>query len=104
MKVWNDCYLEGNVGRDATAKVLSGGQHLTTFTMAVNQGKNKEPMWLTIKHFNQHGPLEIRKGQKVSVRGRLFFDQWNDQEGKQRQSWGIIADIVDEQRKEEDVF
>ena len=90
----NHCTFEGSVGRDSTAKQLSK-QWLTTFSVAVNQGKDKPPMWLNIKHFNEHGAVEVRKGQKVKVTGRLFFDQWTDKDNYQRQSWGVIADEIE---------
>lgn len=96
----NNCIFEGSLGRDSSFKQLSSGQWLTTFSMAVNQGKDKPPMWLNIKHFNDNGGLELRKGQKVGVLGRLFFEQWTDKDNYQRQSWGVIAETIEPKERQ----
>jgi single-stranded DNA-binding protein len=100
---WNNCYFEGRAGKDASTKDLSSGKRLTTFTLAVWQGANSPTMWLSLKAFDVDEASTIRKGDKVAVRGRLFFEEWTDKEGKQRNQFGVMADSVELIRLTEDM-
>jgi single-stranded DNA-binding protein len=92
VRKWNDCYFEGSAGKDSTQRVLQNGKTLTQFSFAVFQGKEKPPMWLQCKIFNECAV--ILKGQKVCVKGHLYFEEYNDRDGNLRSAWGVVADEI----------
>jgi single-stranded DNA-binding protein len=104
MRKWNDCYFEGSVGKDATQRVLQNGKTITQFSFAVFQGKDKPPMWLQCKIFNE-GAV-VLKGEKVGVKGHLYFEEYNDREGNLRSVWGVLADEIKviERKPNEETF
>jgi single-stranded DNA-binding protein len=85
MARYNHCIFEGNLGRDPEVK-----GKVTTFSLAVWQGKDKPTLWLLCKSFE--APIMAKKGQKVRVQGRLYFETYADKENYQRAVWGIIVD------------
>lgn len=75
--------VEGNVGRDAEVRATAKSP-VATFSVAVWIAKDKT-LWLDVSFFDDKaGEItgDIRKGDKVLVRGRLDF--WLDKEGKER--------------------
>ncbi len=95
MSKWNEVYFQGNAGKDASTKELSNGKRLTNFTLAVWQGRELPSIWLQIKAFDVGESEIVRKGDKVGVKGRLFFELWTDKEGKERQQFGVMAESVE---------
>lgn len=95
MSKWNEVYFEGRSGKDAATKELSSGKRLSTFTVAIWQGKESPTMWLQVKAFDSGEAETVRKGDKVAVRGRLFFEVWTDKEGKERNQFGVMAERVE---------
>jgi hypothetical protein len=70
-------------------------------SLAIFQGEEKDPIWLKLKAFAR--PLdkggwdesvptalaEVKKGQKISVRGKLFCDK-HEHNGKEYVDWGLV--------------
>lgn len=91
MSKWNEVRFEGNIGKEPKATKTQKGATITSFSLAVYQGKEKPTMWLTVKTM---GEVNFSKGDKVSVTGNLFFEEWKTAEGDTRQTWGVWADSV----------
>jgi single-stranded DNA-binding protein len=85
MARYNHCIFEGNLGKDPEVK-----GKMTTFSLAVWQGKDRPTLWLLCKSFE--APIMAKKGQKVRVEGRLYFETYADKENYQRTVWGLIVE------------
>lgn len=94
MSKWNSVFFEGNIGKEPTSRVTQKGSTITSFSLAVYQGKEKPTMWLTV---NSMHTVPFSKGAKVAVRGSLFLDEWKGKDGESRQTWGVWAESVNAQ-------
>ncbi len=87
--------LNGNVGQEPKS-VGKGETAMAAFTVAVSQGKDKDPAWVDIICFDMtaEGVLEhVEKGSPVLITGRLAQDTW-EQDGGKRTKLKCIADDV----------
>jgi single-stranded DNA-binding protein len=91
---FNDCTFVGNVGRDSEIHA-----RMTSFSLAVWNGRDKPTIWLTVKCFDH--PVNVSKGEKVKVQGRLYFETYQAKDGTQKSVWGIVADTVEPVEREE---
>jgi single-strand DNA-binding protein len=67
-------HIAGNVGKDATLKTLQNGDKVLSFSVAVDNGRDKDSTWYDCSLFGKRGEsLEgyITKGSKVTAMGRL---------------------------------
>lgn len=67
-------HIAGNVGKDATLKNLQNGDKVLSFSVAVDNGRDKESTWYDCSLFGKRGEAlgqYITKGSKVTVMGRL---------------------------------
>ena len=97
----------GRLGRDPEMRYTGDGRAWTKTSLAIYQGQDKEPIWLDLKAFAQQQdaggwdervPLalaELKKGQKISVRGKLYCDK-RDYNGKEYVDWGLVLYHVPE--------
>ena len=77
----------GRLGRDPEMRYTGDGRAWVKTSLAIYQGQDKEPLWLDLKAFAQpldkgdwdeRVPLalaELKKGQKISVRGKSVLRQ-----------------------------
>jgi hypothetical protein len=91
----------GRLGRDPEMRYTGEGRAWVKSSLAIYQGKDKEPLWLELKAFAQaqekggwdeRVPLvlaEMKKGQKISVRGKLYCDK-REYNGKDYVDWGLV--------------
>ena len=91
----------GRLGRDPEMRYTAEGRAWCKTSLAIYQGEDKEPIWLDLKAFAQpqdaggwdeRVPLalaEMKKGQKISVRGKLYCDK-RDYNGKPYVDWGLV--------------
>lgn len=66
--------IAGNVGKDAKLKNLQNGDKVLSFSVAVDNGRDKESTWYDCSLFGKRGEAlgqYITKGSKVTVMGRL---------------------------------
>ena len=96
MSKWNEVYFEGNIGKEPVARVTQTGKTITSFSLAVYQGKDKPTMWLTVKTMEE---VTMKKG-KVAVKGNLFFEEWQAADGETRATWGVWASSVGSQQQD----
>jgi hypothetical protein len=91
----------GRLGREPELRYSADGRAWCKTSLAIFQGEGKEPIWLDLKAFAQpldaggwdeSVPLalaELKKGQKISVRGKLYCDK-RDYNGKEYVDWGLV--------------
>ena len=103
----------GNVVRDGECKTLPSGTQAGKITVALNHSfKNKEGQWeketcfIDVKAWAKNAEFcgRLRKGQQVTVIGRLAQESWTDKNtGTERSKHVIIADtmVLNEREQQE---
>ena len=95
--------LIGNIGKDVEYRTSDGGLTIANFSLATSssrKGKTEgewetETEWHRVVAFGKNADTankHLHKGSKVSVRGRLRTNKWQDNEGKDRWTTEVIAD------------
>ena len=91
----------GRLGQEPTLRYTGDGRAWVKTSLAIFQGEDKDPIWLDLKAFakplekggfDERVPLaiaELKKGQKISVRGKLYCDK-REHNGKQYVDWGLV--------------
>ena len=91
----------GRLGQDPVLRYTGDGRAWVKTSLAIFQGEDKDPIWLDLKAFakplekggfDERVPLaiaELKKGQKISVRGKLYCDK-REHNGKQYVDWGLV--------------
>ena len=91
----------GRLGQDPVLRYTGDGRAWVKTSIAIFQGEDKDPIWLDVKAFakplekggfDERVPLaiaELKKGQKISVRGKLYCDK-REHNGKQYVDWGLV--------------
>lgn len=105
--------LVGRIARDPESRQTQGGTSVTTISVATDrplrnkEGKTykdengytaKETEYHRVTCFNGLGTnvaKYCRKGQLVSVEGRIHYSSWEDNQGVKRYGCEIYADKVD---------
>src|SRR5947209_18958954 len=108
MALFNQCTFIGRLGRDPDLNYTPNGNAVTKFSLAVDQGKDQEPLWLTVVLW---GDLAERigemvyKGAPVLVQGRLSIRKYKDRQQVERTAVEIVATTVQllEKKKPETV-
>ena len=92
----NRVFLKGNLTRDPEYKVVSE-KDLVTFRVAVNEsiGNGKEEtVYLDVDGWGSHAEysknVELGKGDRVIIDGRLRQRNWEDKEGNARVSYSVL--------------
>ena len=96
--LWNKVAFTGRLGRDPEMHYSPQGKAITQFSIAVNQGKTKDAMWLDIvawEEIAEHVNSDAMKGTEVEVRGRLTQESWTDKNSQQkRKAFKVVASEV----------
>lgn len=99
----NKVILLGHLGKDAETRFTSGGQSVTTFSIATNRrwkdqqtGEWKDLTdWHNIVLWRQENLGQfLTKGKQVYVEGRLQTSSYDDKDGNKRYKTEVIADDV----------
>lgn len=88
--------IVGNSGQNAEVKTLSGDKKVANFSVAVNEGKDKPPMWLRVNAWNKLAELcgqYVTKGKQVLVIGKLQIREY-EKDGQKRTSIEVLASEV----------
>jgi single-strand DNA-binding protein len=94
MATLNHCNFIGHLGKDPVLDVTKDGKPFTKFSLAVDQGKGKQPLWLNITCWDKLAELMeqfLYKGAQVYVEGRLQISTFTDKKGAERQAVDIVA-------------
>src|SRR5690242_17382447 len=97
MATLNQCNFIGHLGKDPELNVTSDGKPYTKFSIAVDQGKEKKPLWLNIITWDklaERMEQYLYKGAQVFVQGQLQITTFTDKKGSERQVVDIRASNV----------
>ena len=96
MATFNQCSFIGRLGKDPEQTVVNGSP-VTKFSLAVDQGKDQKPLWLTITTWDRLAEVVkqyARKGALVFIQGRLVLRSYKDKNQVDRTAVDIIATTV----------
>lgn len=89
--------FEGNLTKDPDYRQITEDRDLAVFRIAVNERISKdyeETLYIDVNAWGYHVPycksVELSKGDRVTVRGRLQERQWTDKEGNKRYSMVVV--------------
>ena len=97
MATLNQCSFIGRLGKDPEMNYTPNAKAVTKFSLAVDQGKGQETLWLTIVCWNELAERMHRylsKGQLVFVQGRLVLRPYTDNTQVKRVATEIVASTV----------
>src|SRR5438046_2328334 len=97
MASFNVCTFTGRVGIDPEQHTSQEGTLVTRFRLAVDAGRDKETMWLTIVSFKKLAELVseyVKKGALVLVSGRLSLRSYTDKQNVEKTVVEILANDV----------
>lgn len=101
----NKAIIVGTLGRDPEVKYTAGGQCVCTMSVATNEswkdkntGENVEKTeWHRITLFGKLGEIAqqyLKKGAQVYLEGKIQTDKWQDNNGIERYTTKIIANVM----------
>lgn len=70
----NSIVIAGALGRDAQTRTTQGGESVTGFSVAVNNGKDQDATWFDCSMWGDRGTKlaqYLTKGKRVTVSGRV---------------------------------
>lgn len=92
--LFNQITIAGRLGRDPEMSYTSSGKAVTKFSIAVDQGKDKDAMWLNVVCWDtlaERATERFAKGAEVFVQGRLTMRTYEDKSGAKRQAFDVVA-------------
>lgn len=74
----NNAVFIGRLGKDAELKTLDSGKQVINFSLAVDDGKDKPPIWIDCARWSEKtGVLPyLKKGTQVAVHGNVGIRKW----------------------------
>lgn len=90
----NMVQFAGRLGREPEMSYTPSGKAVTKFSIAVDQGKDKDAMWLNVvcwDNLAERANERFSKGAEVFVQGRLTMRSYDDKSGVKRQAIDVIA-------------
>lgn len=100
----NSVTICGNITREIEVKTGQSGKRYCNFTVALNNGQNKEADFINCTAFEATADYlgsYIRKGDKVVVNGSIKNRTWENQNGKQTMTY-VMAFSVEGMSKQHD--
>lgn len=104
MSTVNKVILVGRLGRDPELRYTQGGKAVCNLNVATNESwtdkngdKQEETEWHRITVWGataEKCDKYLSKGRQVYVEGRIKTDKWQDDDGNDRYSTGIVATNV----------
>src|SRR5438270_9289098 len=97
MATLNQCSFIGRLGKDPEMNYTPNAKAVTKFSLAVDQGKNQDTLWLNIVCWNELAERMneyLSKGQLVFVQGRLVQRSYVDKNQVKRVAIDIVASTV----------
>lgn len=87
----------GNLTRDAECRFTQAGKQLAYFTVAVNTGKNEDPLFVRVTVWEKLAEQcqALKKATAVLVQGRLRMGKWKGDDGKERQQLELTGSTVE---------
>jgi single-strand DNA-binding protein len=94
MATFNSCQFIGRLGKDPDFSVIPSGTSVAKFSLAVDQGKDKQAMWLNVVAWDKLAEIVEKyaeKGMQVFVQGRLQMRSYEDKSGVKRLAVNLVA-------------
>lgn len=99
----NRVTLIGNLGKDPEVRHLESGSAVGKFSIATNENyRDKAGEWQTITEWHnivcwrnlaERAERSLKKGSLVYLEGKITTRKWQDQEGKDRYTTEIVANM-----------
>lgn len=99
----NKVILIGNLGKDPEVRQLDNGTSVGRFSLATNESyKDKAGEWQTLTEWHnivvwrnlaERAQRQLKKGSMVFVEGKLTTRKWQDQNGVDKYSTEIVANV-----------
>jgi len=94
----NNISIAGNVSQDAEVRYLNDGTQVASFSVADNQGRDKNAIFWRCSLFGKRAESlsgYLKKGQPVTVSGNLTENEWTDKDGQKRKNMELrVADVA----------
>ena len=93
----NTAEILGHLGQDPELRYTSDRTAVANFSVATNQYDRDEPEWHNCTAWGSLAEIvneHLAKGERVFVEGSLRTRQWEDSDGRTRQTTEIHADEV----------
>ena len=97
MATLNQCSFIGRLGKDPEMSYTPNAKAVTKFSLAVDQGKHQDTLWLNIVCWNELAERMneyLSKGQLVFVQGRLVQRSYVDKNQVKRVAIEIVASTI----------
>lgn len=99
----NKIIITGRITQDIEIKVGGSGIEYTNFSVAVDRGRkdkdgNKQTDFFNCTTFGKSAAFlkqYFRKGDGVTIEGRMESDKYTDKDGKNRVTWGITVEQIE---------
>ena len=93
----NNITILGRMVANAEVRSTNSGKMITSFTVAVDNGKGQEPAWLDCIAWEQRAKFIAEyfpKGRMIALEGRLQTRTWTDKNGSKHKATEIIVNNV----------
>lgn len=90
----NQVNISGRLGNTPELKQTTGGHQVTTFSVAVYNGKDKDAIWVPVVAFNKVAEFLCRclqKGDPVEIAGKMRENKYTDRDGNTRSRLEVEA-------------
>ena len=97
MKSFNQITVVGHVGKDPQERTVSDGVKVCDFSLAVDEGKDKEPLWLGVvawRKLAEQVTTYVKKGDPLLVSGKLSVRTYTDKNKTERTAVEVIAQEI----------
>jgi single-strand DNA-binding protein len=94
----NNITIAGRIGKDPEQRSLNDGTTVLSFSVADDQGKDKQAIWWRCSLFGKRADSlaqYLTKGSSVTVSGNVTEREYTDKEGQQRKAMEVrVNDIA----------
>ena len=90
----NQVNISGRLGSTPELKQTTGGHQVTTFSVAVYNGKDKDAIWVPVVAFNKVAEFiaaYLQKGDPVEIAGKMRENKYTDRDGNTRSRLEVEA-------------
>src|SRR3954447_17229681 len=97
MRSFNHVVFIGNVGKDPEERTVNGDVKVCDFSLAVDNGKDEEPLWLSVSAWRklaEQVKTYVHKGDALLVSGKLSVRKYTDKSNVERTSVEVTADDI----------
>jgi len=81
----NKIILHGKLGKDPEISYAQSGNAICKFTMATDNGKDKDPTWHNVVAFKKTAEViaeHFSKGKEILIEGKQEHNKYEDKDGK----------------------